>query len=197
MEHETLFTTSKWQILKSLELQPRSPLELARLCNTSVANVSQQLRLLEMAGLVTSKRISNRDKDKPRILYSIAGDVSYLIATSGSFVDKKLLPLSDYNKIVMRIWFFPKPQLHYALEKAFWRIEEHLDRIQSLAFDATSENPVIFYYQAKGLQLKPFTITDRTGATRQVVFQQKAPPKGAHILVDPVKSNQKEQSGEQ
>ena len=60
MDHETLFTASKWHILKQLETQPRSPLELARICETSIANVSQQLRLLEMAGLVKTKRVSNR-----------------------------------------------------------------------------------------------------------------------------------------
>ncbi|HIH23981.1 TPA: helix-turn-helix transcriptional regulator, partial [Candidatus Woesearchaeota archaeon] len=72
MDHETLFTATKWEILKQLETGERSPVELAKAMQSSIANVSQQLRLLEMAGLVTSRRISNRDKDKPRILYSIA-----------------------------------------------------------------------------------------------------------------------------
>lgn len=185
MEHETLFTTSKWHILKQLEQQPRSPLELAKLCNTSVANVSQQLRLLEMAGLVTSQRISNRDKDKPRILYSLAGNLSYLISTSGSFVDKKMLALSDYNKIIMKIWFFEKPELHYTLEKAFWKIEENLDKIHFLAFNKDNASPVIFYYQG-GIKLQPFTITDPKGVTRQIIFETEVPSvQHMHILHDP------------
>gem|GEM_PF-616658 len=186
MEHESLFTASKWQILKQLETQPRSPLELARLCETSVANVSQQLRLLEMAGLVTSKRISNRDKDKPRILYSIAGHLSYLIATSDQFVDKKVLQLSEYNQIIMRIWFYEKPELHYTLEKAFWKIEEHLSKIAFIGLDTSRSSPLtlIVQFSGKQLELKPFTVTDRTGTTRQVLFDTKI-ASNAYILYDP------------
>ena len=199
MEHETLFTASKWDILKQLETQPRSPLELARLCVTSVANVSQQLRLLEMAGLVTSKRISNRDKDKPRILYSLAGNMSYVISTSGNFVDKKVLPLSDYNKIIMKIWFFEKPELHYVLEKAFWKIEDQLDKITFLAFDNKQFSPIVFYIAGKH-EFKPFTIIDKAGETRQIIFTTTLPSaQQMHILYDPQgiarENNQKQTRG--
>ena len=177
MDQETLFTASKWQILKQLESQPHSPLELAKLCKTSIANVSQQLRLLEMAGLVKARRIPNRDKDMPRILYSLAGNLSYVIATSGSLVQKKMLQLSDCNKIIMRIWFYDHPELRYTLEKAFWKIEEHLPTLQLLAVDNTRSAPVTFYVKAtKDPQLRPFTIKDPAGTTRQVVFSTSLPP---------------------
>jgi DNA-binding transcriptional ArsR family regulator len=189
MEHETLFTASKWEILKQLELRERSPIELAKICSTSVANVSQQLRLLEMAGLVTSRRVSNRDKDKPRILYSLAGNLSYVIATSDKFVDKKVLQLSEYNKIIMRIWFLDDPSVRYALEKIFWKIEESMPKISFLAFDKERTSPLTVYYVAggKNLELKPFTITDNTGVTRQVLFSMKLPDSAQqlHILYDP------------
>jgi DNA-binding transcriptional ArsR family regulator len=189
MEHETLFTASKWEILKQLEQRERSPLELAKICSTSVANISQQLRLLEMAGLVTRRRISNRDKGKPRILYSLAGNLSYVIATSDRFVEKKVLQLSDYNKIIMRIWFFEHPELRYTLEKAFWKIEENLPKILFLAFDKEHTSPVTFYYTpvGKGFQIRPFTVTDAAGVTRQVIFDDKRPSsvQHLHILYDP------------
>lgn len=186
MDHETLFTASKWDILKQLETQPRSPLELARLCTTSIANVSQQLRLLEMAGLVKAERISNRDKDKPRILYSLAGNLSYVIATSGQFVDKKVLALSDYNKIIMRIWFFERTELHYALEKAFWKIEENLDRISFLAVDRERTTPIVLYVKAtEKCDLRPFTISEPSGVVRQLIFDTKLPaPSMMHVLYD-------------
>ena len=188
MEHETLFTASKWDILKQLENQERSPIELAKVCNTSVANISQQLRLLEMAGLVTSRRISNRDKDKPRILYSLAGNLSYMIATSGNFVDKKIMPLTDYNTIIMKIWFFEKTEYHYSLEKAFWKIEENLPKLTFLAFNKENLSPITFYYKTNSkIDLKPFTVTDRLGITRQVVFTTQLPSMAKlHILHDPL-----------
>jgi DNA-binding transcriptional ArsR family regulator len=198
MDHETLFTASKWEILKQLETQARSPLELAKLCNTSIANVSQQLRLLEMAGLVKAQRIPNRDKDKPRILYSLAGNLSYVIATSGSFVEKKVLHLSDYNKIIMRVWFYGKPELHYALEKAFWKIEENLDKLSFLAVDTQRSAPITLYVKPIGKMpdLKPFTITEPSGLTRQIVFDTHLPTaEHMHILYDSKSDNQQQRSG--
>ncbi len=171
MDHETLFTASKWAILKRLERGPASPLELSKVCGTSIANISQQLRLLEMAGLVTSERVSNRDKGKPRVLYQLAGNLSYLIATADNFVEKKIVPLTDRNKVVMRIWFFDDANLRYTIEKAFWKIEPFFDKIAYLGVD-TRGNTLTFHVQFKGrgMKLQPFTVTDRNGEKRQVLF---------------------------
>lgn len=189
MEHETLFTASKWEILKQLERGPQSPLQLSRACKTSIANVSQQLRLLEMAGLVASERISNRDKGKPRVLYSLAGNLSYLIAT-GRFVDKKLLRLSAYNSIIMRIWFHPQRELHYTIEKAFWKLEEHLDSLGRIAID--TREGVVFHIEGHRSLPGPITITDPAGTSRRVRFTAEAAGKDAYLLHDP-KDEEREQ----
>jgi DNA-binding transcriptional ArsR family regulator len=188
MDHETLFTASKWDILKQLERGPASPLELSTRCKTSIANVSQQLRLLEMAGLVTSSRVANRDRGKPRVLYRLAGDLSYMIATSGSFVDKKVMQLTAYHKAIMRIWFCDQPQLHYTLEKAFWHIEEHLEKLRVIAVDLSRDSTLTFHLEWKGkpIALAPFTVTDKSGVSRQVLFADKAPPRARlYPLHDP------------
>lgn len=93
MHPETLFTASKWDILTLLADGPKSPLELARLTRTSMANVSQQIRLLEFAGLVSGSRIPNREKEKPRILYALARSQVYIIATGPGFVHKGFVKL--------------------------------------------------------------------------------------------------------
>ena len=151
MEQETLFTSSKWDILKCLESGKKSPIDLARESKTSVANISQQLRLLELAGFVKSERISNRDKGLPRILYSLAGNYSYLVISSPSFVNKKFMKLEDYQKSIMKIWFVEDKSLQYYIEKFFWTIEKNLNKIDLLTIDISdsrtlkvsviSENP--------------------------------------------------------
>ena len=50
MEQETLFTAAKWEVLKSLAENSKSPIELAEASNTSLSNISQSLRFLELAG---------------------------------------------------------------------------------------------------------------------------------------------------
>ena len=177
MEQETLFTASKWDILKILSSGSKSPLQLAKLSNTSVANISQQLRLLEMAGLVHSKRISNRDKGQPRLLYSLAGNHSFLIASSQDFVDKKFLQLSDYNKIILKIWFLDNPELHYYLEKAFWHAEEHLSSIDAILLDLGDSNEINLLIISNNSnlkkELKKLLVKNPAGVSKTVFFDVK------------------------
>jgi predicted transcriptional regulator len=177
MEQETLFTASKWDILKILSSGSKSPLQLAKLSNTSVANISQQLRLLEMAGLVQSKRISNRDKGQPRLLYSLVGNHSFLIASAQDFVDKKLLKLSEYNKVILKIWFLDNPKLHYFLEKAFWQIEENLSENDALFFETSASDDISLIIISDNLnlkkELKKISIKSPEGVSKTVLFNIK------------------------
>ena len=157
MEQETLFTASKWNILKCLESGKKSPNDLARESNTSVANISQQLRLLELVGFVKSERISNRDKGMPRILYSLAGNYSYLVISSPGFVDKKFSKLEDYQKMILKIWFLDDKSLQYYIEKFFWSIEKHLSKVEYLAFDISDSK-----------QIKVFIITENQEVKKSI-----------------------------
>ncbi len=151
MDTETLFTATKWEILKILEETPSAPIEIAQKLGSSLANVSQQLRLLEMAGLITSERVPNRDKGQPRVIYRLAGNLSYMIATTDNFVDKKVVQLSERNKAVLRIWFLEDSKIRYALEKAFWQIEQKLSTIKSLTYAGMEEGKPVLEVDAKGL----------------------------------------------
>ena len=135
MEQETLFTSSKWDILKCLEKGKKSPIDLATEANTSIANISQQLRLLELAGFVKSERISNREKGQSRIVYSLAGSFSYLIVTSNDFVNKKFMKLEEYQRTILKIWFIEDPVLQYYIEKYYWTIEHLLDKVDFLCVE--------------------------------------------------------------
>ena len=136
MDKETLFTSSKWDILKALSKGKKSPLELARETKTSIANISQQLRMLELANIVKSERVSNRERGEPRLLYTLSGPLSYLITTSPDFVDKKQLVLSLYHEVILRIWFIRDESAHYYLEKFFWEIEQKIERIDMMLVKA-------------------------------------------------------------
>jgi len=186
MEQETLFTASKWDILKILSSGSKSPLQLAKLSNTSVANISQQLRLLEMAGLVQSKRISNRDKGQPRLLYSLAGNHSFLIASTHDFVEKKLLKLSEYNKVILKIWFLDNPKLHYYLEKAFWYIEEYINKIDAILLDLGNTNEINLLIISDDLELKKelkkILIKNPEGISKTVFFNIKTRPEFKKLL---------------
>ncbi len=149
MELESLFTDLKWNILQTISKKSKSPLEIANKLNTTISNISQQLRLLEVAGLVKKKRVSNRSKGKPRILFSIAKDYTYIISIMNSFTRKKLLTLPLHNKSILQIWLNEDPEVHYYLEKFYWQIETHLPEIQAIAIKARPNIEAIIVSEEK------------------------------------------------
>lgn len=137
-----MFTESKWEIIKSLSTRPKSPIELCQELNTTISNVSQQLKLLETANLVKKHKLNTRSVGKPRMVYSISKNYSYIVSAMEKFTDKRLINLDKYQEFVLRSWLFEKEEFHYYLEKFFWRIEDIIDDIVLLAVD-TRNNPVI------------------------------------------------------
>jgi DNA-binding transcriptional ArsR family regulator len=136
MDQEILFTATKWDILRLLAHESKSPIQLAKLANTSIANVSQQLRLLDMAGLVKSVRVPNRDKGQPRLIYSLTKDVALVIMAGRGFAEKRQIDIDPVINASLRILLLPETEYHYPLTRAFWTLEPDLDKIHALLFDA-------------------------------------------------------------
>ena len=157
MELETLFTEQKWNILKLLSQTKLSPLQMAERSNTTMANISQQLRLLEAAHLVKKEKIQNRDKGKPRSLFSLSNDYAYVVSAMHGFADKKLLELDDFSKIMFRTWFLDK-ELNYYIAKFLWTIEPHIDNISYIAVQQAADDIMVFLVCDKSLKLKDVAI---------------------------------------
>ena len=105
MEQATLFTEQRWKILKRIAREPLSPLQLAQATGTSMANMSQQLRLLEAVGIVKKEKVPNRDRGKPRTLFSLAGDCAFMAILTGEVAEKKLVKLASDQAALLRIVF--------------------------------------------------------------------------------------------
>lgn len=176
MDQETLFTGSKWDILKLLESKGMSPLELANKSGTSIANISQQLRFLEMAGIVTSRRVSNREKGQPRIIYSLAGNNSYIIAVTPGFVHKDMYELDERKKAFLRIWFYKRKEYQYFIEKALTTLQGNLNKIQVIALDESQLSGIrlsIVSDQLKKSDLKNLELTNKEGQKAIVELELK------------------------
>ena len=134
MDIETLFTEQKWNILNLLSQENLSPLQISLKSNTTMANISQQLRLLEASSLVAKTKMPNRDKGKPRTVFHLTKDIGYLINIRNGFAGKKLFDLDQHHKSIMSIWFINDINLHYYLEKWLWKIESYLPSISAILF---------------------------------------------------------------
>ncbi|MBN2422266.1 winged helix-turn-helix transcriptional regulator [Candidatus Woesearchaeota archaeon] len=161
MELESLFSSTRWEILKLLSKQGLSPIELAGLIKTTSANVSQQLRLLELAGLVKSEKTKNIEKGKPRIIYSLAGDLSYLILASRNHADKKLLNLSVYHKFMLKSWFLDNPEYHEILGRFFWKIQPYLDEIRAIAVNQSKKELEIIIVSENPKQVQNISVEEK------------------------------------
>ena len=104
MDVETLLTGIKWEIIEIISKQPSSPSDLAKRLNTTIANISQQLRLLQTAGLVKRKKISQLKPGKPRTQFSLADDYCVIISISPDFAKKKLIKIKPDQKKVIKKW---------------------------------------------------------------------------------------------
>ena len=138
MQLESLFTDQKWNILKSIAEQPQSPLQLSIKLNTTMANVSQQLKILEAVNLVKKEKIRNRDKGKPRTLFSLTADFALLVPLTKNFAEKKLVKATEHQTSILRIWFMEDAQLQHEVERLYWKLHEHLKDISAIVVDQSS-----------------------------------------------------------
>jgi predicted transcriptional regulator len=154
MEPDYLLSDSRWEILSLIAENPLSPIQIAKKLNTTVSYVSQQLRLLEAAGLTEKKRTGNVEKGKPRTLFFIPKEITYLITLTKDFALKKLIYLTDYHKIILRIWSLENNSLHYIVEKFFWLIEKYLEDIQGIFINTKTISPKIIIVSDKKIKQK-------------------------------------------
>jgi DNA-binding MarR family transcriptional regulator len=77
-------TNTKWNILKQIAKKPQSPKEIASKLNSTISNISQQLKLLEAQGYLNKKRIDlgvgSRKKITGRIIYGLKQEKAYILA---------------------------------------------------------------------------------------------------------------------
>lgn len=140
MQLESLFSDQKWKILKEIASQPQSPLQLSLKLNTTMANISQQLKILEAVNLVKKEKVRNRDKGKPRTLFSLTADFALLVPLTKNFAEKKLVKATDHQKSILRIWFLDDAAFAHEVETLYWKINHLFKDIVAIIADQTHQS---------------------------------------------------------
>jgi predicted transcriptional regulator len=143
MDYSSFMNTPRWRILEILAKQPSSPTELALGIETSIAYVSQQLKLLEAANLVAKKRTGRAEKGKARTLFSLNGEMVYFVALINGSPFRKLLHLTEHHKIIMKIWLLENKEIHKIIEKIYLEIEEDIHEIKNISFNTKTSKLLI------------------------------------------------------
>lgn len=181
MEKEILFTTSKWDIIQEIAKSPQAPLGIAKILNTTIANVSQQLRLLEAAGLVKKRRIANVGAGQPRALFSLSDDFVFMSLASRGLAKKKLLNISKLQVAVSRVWLLEIAESD-VLVKFLYTHEDLLKRVGEMYLVSIKDNKVSL--EATNSTLASEKITLDFGGTKYtfIISSVKEPSKNAELI---------------
>lgn len=152
MELDSFLSSPRWDMLKIIINKPSSPMEISQQLQTTTSFVSQQLKLLEAAGLVKKQKTGAFERGKPRTLFSIAQESIYLVPLAKNAPDKKLIPLSQEHKAIVNIWCLEDKEIQVALQRFFWEIQPNLEKIQEI-FVYTKTSPSKVYVISKDTTL--------------------------------------------
>ena len=122
MDVDLLTAKAKWAVLEKIAKNELSPLEIAKQLHTSVANVSTQLRYLELANIVKKRRVPNAMAGMPRVLYSLNKSVFVVMAAAEGFSMRKIIDMDEEKELFLQIWQLPKavhgPLIHFAVRQS-------------------------------------------------------------------------------
>lgn len=144
-------TSPRWEILQIIAKNPASPAELAGKLGTTVSYISQQMRLLEVAGLVKKARTGAVEKGKPRTLFSISNELFYVISLTKDFSQKKLVK-AGYHTDILKIWSIEDASLHFYLEKLYWKLCESIKDIEGIFIEINPPYKIIVVTESSRLK---------------------------------------------
>lgn len=167
MDVETLLTGAKWEILKALAKEKKAPIDLAKETQTSLANASQQLRLLETAALISVERVLGRQRNQPRMLYSIPEAKAFIAVIAPNTVKKKLLKPSKTELFVLKSLLFENKNVRETLlsvtpiinelETAIIGVENHKVIIQTKPEQSKKAQQIVKTLGLNNIEFKEVT----------------------------------------
>jgi len=153
MELDSFLASPRWEILSIISERPSSPMEIAEKTKTTVSFISQQLKLLEAAQIVSKEKTGAFEKGKPRNLFSISKDLLYSVMLTNGFGEKKSLSLEGYQKSIMRVWFLENKPLQLFLEDILYKIKDNFHSINAIFVDTRKTNSsIIIFLEDKKVQ---------------------------------------------
>ncbi len=121
-EDNSLFQGSKWELLQLIAEKPRDASELAKLKNTSLANITQQLKLLEAAGIIVSSvapkdKTKSRTRGKPKKVYRLNGSRALIMALTPLFSSKAIIKPTPFEAALLRVMLMNSSKKEEIIEK--------------------------------------------------------------------------------
>jgi DNA-binding transcriptional ArsR family regulator len=143
MDIDTLYGGLRWSIIERIAQSAKSPLELAKELQTSIANISMHLRVLEAASVVKKERIANSKAGEPRIIYSLTQDILLISYASTHQSYKQTFDITPEKKVLLSIWQLPI-EVHAPLSSFYFTNQLYFTKQYNVFFEShTMQNITI------------------------------------------------------
>lgn len=176
MDYESLLGEKRWEILKMIAGSPASPIEISEKLGTTVSYVSQQLKLLEVAGLIKKEKTGNVEKGKPRNIYSVFSTFLSFTILDYNFAEKKQLQLDLHKKITLKIWLIEDSSYHVPLEKLFLELEKDLGKIEGVFLKQHPKGKLVVVTRVKEVERRLVKILKSLDKEIDVTFKEESDP---------------------
>jgi len=169
-----IFSNNKWNILKEIAESPQSPSDLALKTNTSLSNITQQLKLLEAYQVVRKEKSEEKNSGKPRMIYSLNVEIAYGVILKNGRAERKLLYVDHGNELLFDIVFsMNQEDLMFMLKFAF-KYEEVLKKCKSIGFLKSSKDSIELFLITDHLddirsKFSNIFIEDNHGKTKKII----------------------------
>lgn len=142
MKFEEALTGSRWRILRVLADGEGSISEIAAAIGTSLPNISQQAKLLEAYGLIKRAKEVKQGPGKPRLRYALGKELAHLAVVREGFAAKRTLSLDPFHSTMLNIWFLPRSEDHYFLQKFLLEQDECFESCFAMAVTDTNQEEI-------------------------------------------------------
>ncbi|PIN89148.1 hypothetical protein COU60_04760 [Candidatus Pacearchaeota archaeon CG10_big_fil_rev_8_21_14_0_10_34_76] len=153
MDFDSFLAPPRWKILEIITKKPSSPIEIADELKTSVAYVSQQLKLLEAGNLIEKQKTGSAEKGKPRTLFSPSKKFAHITLLTKNFTGKKMIDIDSHYETILKIWFSDHPE-SYHIEKLYWKLEDDLKDISAIIMTGKQNMELMIISDSKKIKSK-------------------------------------------
>ena len=171
---DTLFST-KWEILQLIASSPKNATQLATTLKTSLANITQQTKLLEAYGTVLREKEETPKKvGKPRLRYRVAKDFSYIGLVTDGFAEKKSIILKDFSNAFVRSLLVMNQEEQYVFVKFLILHESILQKCPGIGLLKVTKDTIELFLHSEAVDeiRKKYSntiISDLTGKNKKVI----------------------------
>lgn len=154
MIYGSLLGEKRWEILESISISPASPTEIAEKIGTTVSYISQQLKLLEVAGLIKKTKTGLSEKGKPRNIYHLSEEFIHISSLENGFACQKNIKVNSHRKALLNIWSLNEESIQESVEKIYSKLKSDLQSISAIFAVQNETTKIIISTSSSAVQEK-------------------------------------------